>query len=205
MADWKSLGGSLIKAGAPIIGSALGGPLGGLIGSGLGDVLANALGVEPTPEAVSNAIVNGDPATVSAALSAADQRAMAEYSYLTELAKAQADVDKTQIEAVNETIRVEAQAAAARPDGWWSNWRTLMAYELLAECPFWAALIFYCIIYNKTNELIAATSILVTWWAARFGVLGVHVWTGSNERQTAITGQAKPSVIDTIVKKVRGK
>ena len=47
--DWKGISGSLIKAGAPIIGSALGGPLGGLIGSGLGDVLANALGVEPTP------------------------------------------------------------------------------------------------------------------------------------------------------------
>ena len=114
MADWKSVSGSLIKAGAPIIGSALGGPLGGLIGSGLGDVLASALGVEATPEAVNNAIVNGDPATVTAALSAADQKAIAQYSYLTELAKAQADVDKTQIDAVNETIRVEAQAAAAR-------------------------------------------------------------------------------------------
>ncbi|MGD9631639.1 MAG: hypothetical protein AB7V18_20570 [Pyrinomonadaceae bacterium] len=205
MADWKSLGGSLIKAGAPIIGSALGGPLGGLIGSGLGDVLASALGVEATPEAVSNAIVNGDPATVSAALSAADQKAIAEYSYLTELAKAQADVDKTQIEAVNETIRVEAQAAAARPDGWWGNWRTIMAYELTIECPFWAGLIAYCVVAGKMNELIGATSILVTWWGARFGVLGVHVWTGSNERQTAITGQAKPSVIEKVVKAVRGK
>jgi hypothetical protein len=31
-----------------------------------------------------------------------------------------------------------------------------------------------------------ATPILTIYFGARFGVLGVHVWQGSNERQAAI-------------------
>ena len=44
--NWQDLGGALIKAGAPILGNALGGPLGGMIGDAIGGVLANALGVD---------------------------------------------------------------------------------------------------------------------------------------------------------------
>ncbi|MGM4999233.1 hypothetical protein AB8A05_10905 [Tardiphaga sp. 538_B7_N1_4] len=172
----------------------------------VGNTIAAALGVEPTPEAVGTAIATGDPTIVQAALSAADQKIVAQYGYLTELAKAEADVGKAQVDAVNESIRAEASASAARPDGWWGNWRTIMAYELTVECPFWAALICWCIINGKINELVASASILTVWWGARFGVLGVHVWTGSNERQTAITGvPAKTGVVASVVAAVTKK
>lgn len=204
--DWKDIAGTLAKAGAPAIGSILGGPAGGLIGGLIGNTIASALGVEATPEAVSNAVVNGDPQVVQSTLSAVDQKIVAQYGYLTELAKAQADVGKTQVDAVNETIRAEASASASRPDGWWGNWRTIMAYELTAECPFWAALIGYCVVTGKLNELIGATSLLTVWWGARFGVLGVHVWTGSNERQAAITGvPPKAGVVANVVAAVTGR
>jgi hypothetical protein len=200
--EWKDIAATVAKAGAPAIGTLLGGPIGGTIGGLIGNTVAAALGVEATPEAVNTAITTGDPAAVQAVLSAADQKIIAEYGYLTELAKAQADVGKTQVETVNASI----QAEAARPDGWWGNWRTIMAYELTVECPAWAALLMYCVLYGKANELIAASGLLMTWWGARFGVLGVHVWTGSNERQSAITGQpAKPSVIANVVKAIKGK
>lgn len=203
--DWQSIAGTLAKAGAPAIGTILGGPMGGMIGGLIGNTVATALGVEATPEAVNTAIATGDPATVQAALSAADQKIVAEYGYLTETAKSQAEVAKVQVEAVNETIRAETSAAAGKADSWWGNWRTIMAYELAFECPFWAAMIGYCVVTNRTNELIGATSVLLAWWGARFGVLGVHVWTGSNERQTAITGQPVKGVLANVVKAVAGR
>lgn len=46
---------SLIKAGAPILGTVIGGPVGTLAGAAIG-ALAEALGTQPTPEAVKKAI-----------------------------------------------------------------------------------------------------------------------------------------------------
>ncbi|RAI40415.1 hypothetical protein CH338_06120, partial [Rhodoplanes elegans] len=95
--------------------------------------------------------------------------------------------------------------AAARPDGWWSSWRTILAYELAVECPVWAALMIWATVTGRVADVVALSGLLTTWWGARFGLLGVHVWTGSHERLTAITGQPAPSVVGEIVKAVKGK
>lgn len=79
--DWSSLA-PLVANAAPTIGGILGGlipfPGGAVLGQVAGKVLAEALGVPPTPEAVNTAITTGDPATVTAALSAADAKMQAE-------------------------------------------------------------------------------------------------------------------------------
>lgn len=55
--DFAALGAQLIKLGAPILGTAIGGPLGGAVGS----VLAQTFGAaDETPEAISTA-VQADP------------------------------------------------------------------------------------------------------------------------------------------------
>lgn len=87
--DWKDLAGQLARLGAPVIGTALGGPLGGMIGGAIGNVVANSLGVEPTPEAVNDAITKGDPAVITAKLSAAEAEAQVKWPALAEIAKAQ--------------------------------------------------------------------------------------------------------------------
>jgi hypothetical protein len=79
--DWSALT-PLIANAAPTIGSLLGGlipfPGGAVLGEVAGKILAEALGVPPPPEAVQTAIVNGDPATVNAALTAADAKMQVE-------------------------------------------------------------------------------------------------------------------------------
>ena len=79
--DWSALTPLVAKA-APTIGGLLGGlipfPGGAILGQVAGKVLAEALGVPPTPDAVQNAIVNGDPATVQAKLSEAEVRMQAQ-------------------------------------------------------------------------------------------------------------------------------
>jgi hypothetical protein len=101
--DWSTVG-SLVGQAAPTIGGLLGGlipfPGGAVLGTVAGKVLAEALGVPPTPDAVHAAITNGDPATVNAALAAAD-------------AKMQAEVDKfkAQLEDVQDARRVGLEYA----------------------------------------------------------------------------------------------
>lgn len=195
--DWKSIGGSLIKAGAPIIGTALGGPLGGLIGSGLGDVLANALGVEATPEAVNNAIVNGDPSVVSAALSKAESEACAKYSYLTAVVQSNA----AQSESVNQTMRAELVAGQL----WWA-WRNLWGYSCAVEASMTSLLVLYSLAFHPqiVKNIIDSYSFFLSWYALRFGVLGYIHNGASNEKIAAVTGEA-PSIIKNIAKAVRGK
>lgn len=53
---------ALVKAGAPILGTVIGGPVGTLAGAAIG-ALAEALGTQPTPEAVKSAIETRPDAT----------------------------------------------------------------------------------------------------------------------------------------------
>lgn len=79
--DWSALV-PLLANSAPTIGGLLGGlipfPGGAILGQVAGKVLAEALGVPPTPTAISNAIATGDPATVAARLSEAEAKMNAE-------------------------------------------------------------------------------------------------------------------------------
>lgn len=97
--DWRDLAGTLIKAGAPIIGGALGGPLGGMIGGALGDVVANALGVSPTPEVVNNAISTMPADQLAPKLAAAEAEAQAKWPALAEIAKAYYAADTEMVKA----------------------------------------------------------------------------------------------------------
>jgi hypothetical protein len=203
--DWRELGGTLIKAGAPIIGTALGGPFGGMIGGTLGNILGNALGVEPTPEAVETAIRTTPPAVLTERLAAAEAEAQAKYSFLTAEVQAKADVANQSTAAVNETIRAEVQAKAASPDGWWGSWRMVLAWTLAVETCLWPPFMMYLVVKGGIGDLVQSSGLVTTWWAARFGLLGVSVWTGSNERQTAITGQPVGGIVSTIANVVKGK
>lgn len=202
--DWKDIGAKVATL-APqlgqILGDALPIPFGGSLGRWAGEYLADQLGVAPTPEAVSAALDTKSPAVVAAALSKTEGEAVARWNAMAEMAKAQAEVGKAQVEAVNETIRAETSAKVAEGDGWLGKWRGIHAWELTLECPFWAG----CIIYSVTvgsgtavNELAQASGIIMTYWAARFGVLGVHVWQGSNERQAALTGSPVDAVKNAV-------
>lgn len=91
--DWKDIAGSLVQAGAPIIGGALGGPLGGMIGSAIGNVVASSLGVESTPEAVETAIRTRPPEEIIARLSAAEHEAQVKWPAIAQIAQAKYDAD----------------------------------------------------------------------------------------------------------------
>jgi hypothetical protein len=192
--DWSDLAKQVIGLGAPVLGTALGGPLGGLAGK----ILADALGATaPTPAAVSDAIAKAQ-ADPSAAAQAADAARAAEANWLAALAEA----GKAEVAEVGQTMR--AEAASGDPLQRW--WRPLYALELtLLECPGFAVVLGHGLWNGKVeiiNGLANLSGLIMTYMAARFGVLGVYVSGRSREKQAALTGEAVPSVLGQVVKAI---
>jgi hypothetical protein len=90
--DWKALGGAigpLAQIGLPALGTLFGGPLGGAIGGIAGKAVAGALGVEPTPQAVRQAIAD-DPHGAAEKLKALEEETAQRKDVLDDVADARA-------------------------------------------------------------------------------------------------------------------
>lgn len=189
--DWKDVAAKVVGLGAPMLGTALGGPLGGMAGK----VLADAFGAAAaTPDAV-HAAITDKAADLKLAADAAQK---AESAWMTALA----DIGKAQVGEVGETMRAEAVSEDAL-QRWW---RPLYALELsLIECPAFVLTLLHALwIGHDTgiNGLANLSGLLMTYFGARFGVLGVYVGGRTREKQTAMTGEAEPSIVGTVIKAV---
>jgi hypothetical protein len=188
--DWGDVAKSVIGLGAPVLGAALGGPLGGAAGK----ILADALGApEATPAAVSEAL--GKQEADHAAIHVAEE------NWLTALA----EVGKMQVAEVAQTMRSEN--SSNDPLQRW--WRPFYALELtFLECPAFAVALGHGL-WNGTPEVINGfvnlSGLIITYLAARFGVLGVYVSGRTREKQAALTGDAVPSLVGEVIKAVMKK
>lgn len=192
--DWDEVAKSVIGLGAPMLGAALGGPLGGAAGK----ILADALGAaDATPAAVREALTRAQADAMAAVQVAAAARE-AEAQWLAALA----DAGKVQVAEVGQTMR--AEAASCDPLQRW--WRPIYALELtLLECPGFAAVLGRGLWNGKAdviNGLAELSGLIITYIAARFGVLGVYVSGRTREKQAALTGGAVSSLAGDLVKAV---
>jgi Holin of 3TMs, for gene-transfer release len=189
--NWNDLSKTVISLGAPILGTALGGPLGGAAGK----LLADALGASATPDAVNTAIAECGADSTFAAEAA--QKAEGEW------AKAMAEIGKAQLAETGATMRAEASSGDVL-QRWW---RPLYALELsLVECPAFALTLFHALWSGHAagiSGFATLSGLLMTYFGARFGVLGVYVTGRSREKQAAATGEAAPGLIGAVVKAVR--
>jgi hypothetical protein len=180
----------MIGLGAPILGTALGGPLGGAAGRILAEVVGAS---DATPEAVGKAL----------ATSSADQIAQAETTW-AEAVRAEADAVRGSVAETQATIRAEL----ASEDALQRWWRPLYAFELTFECAaLWVVLVheFWTGDMTAINALVGATGLLVSYWGFRFGVLGVYVSGRTREKVCAATGQDAPGLLDKLALAVTGK
>jgi len=192
--DWTTVAAKVVSLGAPMLGTALGGPLGGMAGK----VLADAFGAAAaTPEAV-HAAISDKGADLKLAAEAAQK---AEREWMSALA----EIGKAQVSEVGETMRAEA----ASEDVLQRWWRPLYALELsLIECPAFAVTLLHALWTGHDagiNGLANLSGLLITYFGARFGVLGVYVSGRTREKQTAITGEEAPSIVGTVIKTVARK
>jgi hypothetical protein len=186
--DWRDIAGDLVKAGAPIIGTAVGGPLGGIAGNVIGKLIADALGVAPTPDAVSNAINTLPASEVQAKLAEADAR----WSSIAAQVQAEAELGSAQVAAIGETMRAELQLAGLVS----GRARTLIAvlqgiwrpYIMLVwgtSLPFQLAAILHKAYAKDAGTLAELSSVLTAlamWNAGPAGVAGVYAWGRTREK-----------------------
>ena len=192
--DWKDVAAKVVGLGAPVLGTALGGPLGGMAGK----ILADAFGAAAaTPEAV-HAAISDKAADLKVAADAAQK---AESEWMSALA----DIGKAQVSEVGETMRAESVSGDVL-QRWW---RPLYALELsLIECPAFAGTMLHALWIGHDPGITGfanLSGLLMTYFGARFGVLGVYVGGRTREKQTAITGEAAPSIVGTVLKAVARK
>jgi hypothetical protein len=187
--NWSDLARTVIGLGAPLIGQALGGPF----GAAAGKILADALGAsEPTPAAVQDAIAGADPAIAAAAAAKAE----------AEWAEALAQIGKSQVEQVGLTQRAE-MVSGDMLQRWW---RPIYALELsLLECPGFALTLLHALWTGHQagiNGFANLAGLLMAYFAARFGVLGVYVSGRSKEKQCLATGQPIEGAVERVTRAV---
>lgn len=206
--DWNDLGkvvGPILLNNAPTIGSVLGGlipiPGGSLIGESMGNILASQFGTPPgNVDALSKAIVN-DP-NAAAKITAAETEAAARWPALAEIAKANAASNAEQSKSINATMR--AETAKGLP--WWA-WRNLYGYSVALECSMVSLILCYAIVFDPLifKRASDSTSFFLSWYALRMGLLGYIHNQSTQEKVAAVTGQAAPGIIASVVKAVKGK
>ena len=191
--DWTDLVGPLAKLGAPLLGGALGGPL----GAAAGKIVADAFGAsDASPAAVNAAIAGSDPVAAATAAQAAAARGLA----------ALAEIGRAQVAEIGTTMRAEA----ASQDALQRWWRPLYALELsLIECPAFtrAVLTLLQALWRGHGAGISGfanlSGLLIAYFGARFGVLGVYVSARSREMRGG--ANAGTSVVADVVKALRRK
>jgi hypothetical protein len=190
--DWSDVAKQVIGLGAPILGTALGGPLGGAAGK----ILAEALGAADAAPSAINDVLTKAQAEPGALAEAASAARAAEDNWLAALA----EVGKAQVAEVGQTMRTEA--VSGDPLQRW--WRPLYALELtLVECPAFAVVLGHGLWDGKAQiieGLATLSGLIMTYMAARFGVLGIYVNSRGREKEAAITGEAVPSIVGGVMK-----
>ena len=190
--NWSELIAPLVRLGAPMLGSALGGPL----GAAAGKILAESFGArEATPAAVQEAVAGLDPDAARLAAQAAEDKWLA----------ALADIGRAQVAEIGQTMRSEAASGDAL-QRWW---RPLYALELsMIECPAFVATLLRALWSGHDagiNGFAALSGLLIAYFGARFGVLGVYVAGRSREKQSAATGMPAVSAIAEVARALRRK
>ena len=159
--NWKDIAGTVAKS-APMLGGLLGGPVGAAVGAA-GSIIASALGVEATPDAVSQALqVNPDAAVKLAQIE--KDRQVELQTLVTQAAGNQLASETATLQAVNTTMQAETKA-----EHWPSySWRPF--------CGFVFGITFLGVYFVLPLAKLSVPSIPIEAWAAMGAVLGVASW-----------------------------
>lgn len=181
--------------GAPALGAALGVP--GPVSSFAVGALKRALGLSSsaTPAETQEA-ATADPEVAKAAFQSAQSEVTAKYQYLTRLAEVQADVAKANTTEINATIRAETANGMI---SWW-HWRNTIGHLVVLYGLEQVALVATAAFFPSTispTDAAALFNATTVFTAGLFALLGYVASDTTNLKQTAITGERAPTLLNT--------
>lgn len=172
--DWKDIA-KLVAPLAPTLGGILGGfipiPGGALAGQAVGNIIARQFGVEPTPQAVNDALARMSHEEKLAALQAATERARIEVAGFVEAERQYFETLRVAIAETGATMREEL-----KPENrhwFFTGWRPAAGWVFVVH----AALFGCCLLYATVWDGALLARIDAAWkiYAAFFGTLAAMV------------------------------
>lgn len=186
--EWGPVAGQLMKIGAPMVGTIIGGPAGAIAGSVIGS-LASMLEVDPTPEAVSAKLQ--DPAV-------AEQVKTFEETNRESLAIMVEKTSQVQIEQTNLSLRAEVTSGDrfqrwARPFNMYCVGTVTLTYGLCCV----AAAVNTIMTRDPTalTHLVSLGGALTTVLIPSGAVAGVTAWQQSKEKIAGVIQRPAPSAM----------
>lgn len=187
--DWGPVAGQLMRLGAPLLGTLIGGVPGAVAASVIGS-LATAIGADPTPESISDKLQNDPGAAQAARDFEADNRERLEI-----------EIERTkrvQIEQANLSLRAELTAGDrfqrwARPFNMWVLGGVTGAYGFCCV----AAAITTIATKDPTalTHLVALGATLVTVLVPCGAVAGVTAWQQTKENLAGVVQRPPPAAL----------
>ena len=172
--DWRDIG-KIIAPLAPTLGGVLGGlipfPGGALAGTALGNIIARQFGVEPTPQAVGDALARMSHEEKLAALTQATERARIEVQGFVEAERQYYETLRVAIGETGQTMRLELLPQNRHP--FYTGWRAACGWAFFFYGVWFGAILMYSISFDEPmlDRIIKAWPILLGF----FGLLGAMV------------------------------
>lgn len=205
--SWQEVAAKLAGLGLPVLGKLVGGnipvvgPVINMLGGGeaVGRIIAQgialALGVKPTPEAVSEAIDNGNTTEVVAKLKAVEAEAAARWPAVAEINKSadSADVEIAKINA-EASARIATDLAGNSPTQslyrpillWGASLNLIVTFIVFN----WAMISDVFFNGNLLSKLQGSEAVLVISISLATLILGWHFSTRASERKAAVNAPA---------------
>lgn len=189
--DWKDLAKHVADA-SPLLGGLLGGPAGATVGAWIAKAFGSSSG---KPEDVLKALT--DDAQWAFKLKELEVTHQKDILTLqTQLDVEELKTQVSQIQAVNETMRVEAQSEHWVQYSWRPFWGFSSGLAFFIICVFFCVLA-YDAIYGRNTEAMKMIPELVSAFTGLFSiagaVLGISAWFRGKEKIEKILGDKKSS------------
>lgn len=206
---WRELSVKLAELGFPLIGKALIGlvpGVGGIISSFGGgelagrlaaNVLAKVLGVEPTPEAITEAIEGGDTTEVVEKLRTVEGEAKARWGAVEGITVSD-NTAEVAVAKINAESSARISEDMAKNDKWLSMYRPILMYASTANLMVIFGVIKYALVavLFGDQQPIAALATDGVWQLLTLDtgiagtILGWHFFTRGQERKAAVSAPA---------------
>lgn len=160
--DWSILAGKMAEIGLPALGGLFGGPMGATLGGVFGKAVAGALGVEPTPQAVKQAVEERPNDAVTLAL-----------------AQIETDAKRTEMEYAD-LANARGQTIALAQAGSNISWGAPVVSVVIAVGFFGVMSLLFFVQTEMSEKVFALFNILFGVLAAQFAQVG-NYWLGSSD------------------------
>ncbi|MCA0404842.1 MAG: hypothetical protein LCH39_01650 [Proteobacteria bacterium] len=169
--DWTDLA-KILSPLAPLLGGVLGGPAGAAAGSVVGGIVGKALGVEPEPGAIADAI-KADPEGAREKLAQAD----------ADHGASVIEMEARMLDTINATMREEMKS-----EHWlaWC-WRPLFGITFNLVWTIHGLLIGWCM-WQRDFSVIARIPDLTVFYGVAGAAVGIYAWRRTDEKKLGIAG-----------------